>query len=114
MKISELVALFVLTLGMSVVASAKEFRIPLSNVGENADGNFTSLVVMKNAEETVLYELVPATTEVATVLKSKKCPDGVHVDASVVLRTLAIDEENHRMGQQRVTLLVRKIECLAP
>ncbi len=114
MKTSLLAPLFALTLGTIGAASAKEFRLPLSGTGENSDGNYASLVINKGFEGTVLYELIPATAEVAATLKAKRCLGGATLDGSVLSRTQEIDDENHRPGQETVKLLVRRLECVAP
>jgi hypothetical protein len=114
MKFSKLSVLALLSMGLSLAASAKEFRLPLSTAGENPDGNYASLLINKGLDGSVVYELVPATNEVAAALKAKKCPDGAKLDASILTRTLSFDEENHQPGVETVKLLVRKLECIAP
>lgn len=114
MNFLKLVSVSMLSLGLSLAASAKEFRIPLSADGENGDGNYTSLVVNKGFEDSIVYELVPANADVSFALKSKRCPDVARVDGSVLSRNLEIDHENRRPGTETVKLLVRKLDCFAP
>jgi hypothetical protein len=114
MKISALASVSLLSLGFSLAASAKEFRLPLSEKGENADGNYSSLTIDKDRGGAVVYELVPATVEVAAVLKAKRCLDGARIDASVLERRSGYDDENRRPDVETVKLLVRKLDCVSP
>jgi hypothetical protein len=114
MKISMLASVSMLSLSLSLVAFAKEFRLPLSDQGENQDGNYRSLAIDKGLDGSVVYELVPATVEVAAVLKAKRCLDGARIDASVLERRTGFDDENRRPGVERVKLLVRKLDCVSP
>jgi hypothetical protein len=111
MKISHLVSVSILSLGLAGAASAKVYRIPVAAVAENADGNYASLTIDKGVNGTLAYELVPATTEVATKLQAKACTGLAKIDGSILSRTQEIDEENQRMGMEHVKLLVRSIDC---
>jgi hypothetical protein len=109
---SKLVSVMVLFLGLSTFASAKSFSVKLSNSGENADGNFSSPAIDHGVQNgTTVYELVPATAEIAQGLKSSKCPVELLVEGSVLSRTQSFDDENQRPGLEKVKLLVRDILC---
>lgn len=111
MKLSNIAAISLLSFGLSLAASAKEFRISLAGTGENGDGNYHSLVVNKGFEGPLVYELIPATPEVASAMKANRCSEGARVDASVLARHIEIDHENRGPGMETVKLLVRKLDC---
>lgn len=111
MKIAHLVSVSVLSLGLSLTASAKQFRLPLANSEANAEGNYASLTIDKGVDGQLAYELVAATPAVENFLAAKTCKGAAIVDASVLSSHQEIDEEAHKMGVETVKLLVRQITC---
>lgn len=111
MKLAPLLSVSVLSLGLSLSASAKQFRIPLSTAGANTDGNYASLLIDKGNEGQVAYELIAATPAVESFLSSNQCRGSAIVEASVLSSTQEIDYEAHKMGVENVKLLVRQITC---
>jgi hypothetical protein len=113
MKISKTLTVALLSLALSAVASAKEFRMQIQHDSENSDGNFVSEKVSKGLEDDLQYVLVPASVEAANDLAGKSCP-GSHfrVEGSVLSRHTVIDEESRRYALETVKLLTRKITCV--